>query len=49
MDPYHFNYNNFNTMPEGVKQYRTREQYDDMIENCINGNWSDAGKIGAEG
>lgn len=31
------------------KQYRTREQYEDMIENCINGNRTDAWKIGAEG
>jgi hypothetical protein len=31
-----------------MKQYRTDEQFQEMCENMINGNWSDAGRNCAE-
>lgn len=31
------------------KEYRTEQQYQDIVENCINGNWSDAAKNCVEG
>ena len=31
-----------------MKEYRTQEQFDEMIENMINGNWTDAGHNGVE-
>ncbi len=27
-----------------MKQYRTREQFEEIIESCINGNWTQASK-----
>lgn len=27
-----------------MKQYRTQEQFNDIVENVINGNWTDAAK-----
>ena len=27
-----------------MAQYRTDEQFEEIWENCLNGNWSDAGK-----
>ena len=27
-----------------MKQYRTQEQFEEIAANCINGNWTDAGK-----
>lgn len=31
-----------------MKGYRTDKQYTDIVENCINGNWTDAGKLAEE-
>lgn len=25
-----------------MKQYRTQEQFEEIADNCLNGNWSDA-------
>lgn len=27
-----------------TKEYRTAEQFEEIAENCLNGNWSDAAK-----
>lgn len=27
-----------------TKQYRTQEQFEEIADNCLNGNWSDAAK-----
>lgn len=31
-----------------MKQYRTYEQFIDIVENMLNGNWTDAAKLCAE-
>jgi hypothetical protein len=27
-----------------MKEYRTQEQFEEIVENTINGNWTDAGR-----
>ena len=32
-----------------MAEYRTDEQYYDIVDNCINGNWTDAAEICVDG
>jgi len=31
-------------MKTKIKEYRTAEQFEEIAENCLNGNWTDAAK-----
>lgn len=28
-----------------MRKYRTQEQFEEIVENCINGNWHDAAEL----